>query len=182
MKNLWIALFSFLIVFTACTPTTTTNPPAADSLATAKVDSPLVVNDAATVATVPGDSAATQPATDASTAPVADGKMANNNAKGSPIVASNRMTISFISMGGGIDHKGKATFEKFVATYEINNKVKLAHETVGWGKEGEVDFCYKLVELKEPKRTDFVNQCKVQVKGNELIQLKENAPCRVPRK
>jgi hypothetical protein len=176
-----------LAALTACTPTTTTTGGTADSTAVVQADSTPVAIDTPAVADVPAvDSPAapvadaTTPSTDNGNNTPANGKVAGGNPD--PLVTTYRMTVSFISIGAGIDHKGLAAWDKFVAGYEAKNKVTLAHETVSWGREGEVDYCYKLAELKDPKKTDFVNQCKAQVKGNNLIQLKENANCRVKRK
>lgn len=189
MKLRLLSIAAGLMAMTACTPTTTTTPPAGDSTATVQVDSPATLPpapvDSGTVPEASGDPQGTA----SGTVTPDNGKLPADNAtngkvKGTPdpIAATYRMTVSFTSMGGGIDYKAKSTFDKFVSTYEATNKVKLAHETVGWGREGEVDYCYKLAELKDPKKSDFVNQCKAQVKGNDQIELKENTTCRVPRK
>jgi hypothetical protein len=187
MKMRLFSIAAALMAMTACTPTTTTTPPAGDSTATVQVDSPATVPPASVDSGTPAPDASGDPqggivTPDNGNSPADN--TTNGKVKGTPdpIAATYRMTVSFTSMGGGIDFKAKSTFDKFVSTYEATNKVKLAHETVGWGREGEVDYCYKLAELKDPKKSDFVNQCKAQVKGKAQIELKENSTCRVPRK
>jgi hypothetical protein len=168
-----------MAVLVACGPTTPTTPSSGDSTVVAAVDSTPVVTDTSAVVDVPVvtvDSPATTP-------PPVDnnGKKAGADAP-DPITTTYRMTVSFISKGGGIDSKAKVKFDAFVAGYETTNKVKLAHETVTWGREGEVDYCYKLAELKDPKKTAFVRESMALLTGNDRVQFKENANCRVKRK
>jgi hypothetical protein len=185
MKTRLFILGAALCALAACTPVTTTTP-GADSLAVA-VDSPIVQVDTPQVdVATPTDSVAeTTPVAEGGTTPAENGKVTAETGKKAAdggLVTTYRLTVSFISIGAGVDQKAKANWDKFVADYELKNKVKLAHETVSWGREGEVDYCYKLAELKDPKLSAFVAECKAQVLGNKLVQLKENANCRVPRK
>jgi hypothetical protein len=177
-----------LLALAACTNRSTTTGAVSDSTAVAQEDTtPVVIDSPAVVELPPVDSGsaptpdATPPSAEGSKTTPANGKVAGGGDP-DPLVQTYRITVSFISKGGGIDYKALASWDKFVAGFEVKNKVTLAHETVNWGREGEVDYCYKLAELKEPKLSEFVNQCKAQVKDNALILLKENANCRVKRK
>lgn len=176
MKKLLPILMVAILALSACNPTTTTTTTDGDSTKTANADStPQVVIDPApkqdsTVAVVPDSSVKADPSTD-------DSRKANPD----PIVTATRLTVSFISIGGGIDSKAKEKFIKFVAGFETRNKVKLVSETVGWGREGEIDFCYDLAPLKPLERAAFVKEAKAQVNGNELVKTTENKPCRKPR-
>jgi hypothetical protein len=179
MKQQFLWLLAMLLVFTACTDSTTTTTTGTDSTATAVADSTKTPADSAATAEV------VTPTTD-SAATAADpgdqtGKLANPNDV-PPITTTYRFTISFISIGAGIDHTAKTKYDQFVIDFGKRNKVKLAHEVVGWGREGEVDYCFKLAELKELQQAAFVKESKALVNGNELVQTKENANCRIKRK
>jgi hypothetical protein len=175
MKQQFLWLLATLLVFTACTDSTTTTTTGTDSTATVVADS----------TTPPTDSAATAevvtPTTDSAATAADPGKLANPNDV-PPITTTYRFTISFISIGAGIDHTAKTKYDQFVIDFGKRNKVKLAHEVVGWGREGEVDYCFKLAELKELQQAAFVKESKALVNGNELVQTKENANCRIKRK
>lgn len=93
-----------------------------------------------------------------------------------------RLSVSFISIGSGIDAQAQAKYDQFVTEFGTRHKVTLAHETVGWGREGEVDYCFKLSELKSPQQATFVEESKALLAGNELVLFKENTPCRKPRR
>lgn len=169
-----------LALASACNRTSTTNPlpKPIDSLPVTKVDPPKPVVDTIDPMTVKPnvDSAGSASnATDNNVRKAGDSKP-------DPIVTTYRLTVSFISIGGGIDYAAKQKYDAFVADFGKRNKTKLAHETVGWGREGEVDYCFKLAELKDAQKSAFVTESKAMFVGNDLVKLKENASCRQPRK
>lgn len=180
MKKLFPFLLFALIVLSACTKTATTTTAGTDSTQTAAADTTKpVVTDSSEVAEIqpaPVDSPAVVVA-DPNASTSDNGKKVNPD----PIVTATRLTVSFISIGEGIDFKTKEKFVKFVAGFESRNKVKLVSETVAWGREGEVDYCYDLATLKTQLRATFVQEAKALVNGNDLVKTKENTPCRKPR-
>jgi hypothetical protein len=181
MKKLLPILMVAILALSACNPTTTTTTTDGDSTKIANADSAnqIVVDPPkqdSNLAVVADSSVSADPSVkvDPNTDP---GRKPNPD----PIVTATRLTVSFISIGAGIDSKAKEKFIKFVAGFETRNKVKLASEIVGWGREGEVDFCYDLAALKPLQRAAFVQEAKAQVNGNELVKVMENKPCRKPR-
>jgi hypothetical protein len=89
-----------------------------------------------------------------------------------------RLNVSFISIGSGTDSEAKKQFEQFVADYETKNKVKLVSEMAKWGREGEVDFCFKLDELKAKQQENFIKELKEHLKDSQLVRFTENVPCK----
>ncbi len=179
MKKLLPVLLFVAVALVGCKETNSTTTTGGDSTKVAAVDSPTVILDSPAVVDVPpvpSDSQAVV-ATDDNATTSDNGKKINPD----PIVTATRLTVSFISIGEGTDYKAKEKFEKFVTDFETRNKVKLVSEKVGWGREGEVDYCYDLATLKPLQRAAFVQETKALVKGNKLVQLKENTPCRKPR-
>ncbi len=180
MKKLFPILMLAAAVFAGCTKTSTTTTVGTDSTQTAAADTTKEVLidsvEVADVPPVPVDSPAVV-ASDPNATTSDNGKKVNPD----PIVTATRLTVSFISIGAGTDYKAKEKFEKFVAGFETRNKVKLVAEKVGWGREGEVDYCYDLATLKPLQRAAFVQETKALVNGNDLVQVRENKPCRKPR-
>lgn len=104
----------------------------------------------------------------------------NQNAISSKDV-SYRLIVSFISIGEGTDRNGKEMLDSFLNEWKTNQKKEVKYETIGWGREGEVDFCFPLTELNEKEQTQFVSGIKEKFKDHQLIQFAENEPCRHKR-
>ena len=62
--------------------------------------------------------------------------------------------------------------------YEKEKAVQLAKEVVRWGREGELDYCFKLSELSKEDQEDFVSGIKPLAGGSKQTVVVENAPCR----
>ncbi|MFI5219364.1 MAG: hypothetical protein ACHQNT_07725 [Bacteroidia bacterium] len=95
-----------------------------------------------------------------------------------------RLVISFISIGEGTDRNARQIFDAALSDWEKNKMKegsKLNYETVPWGREGEVDFCFSLTELDQSEQKLFINDVRERFKGHELVQFTENEPCRHKR-
>jgi len=88
-----------------------------------------------------------------------------------------RLIVSFISIGGGSDYKLKKEFLEFAATYATKIGKKIEAENFAWGREGEVDLCYKLLELNKKESDDFVAESKTFLSKSKLVRISENLPC-----
>lgn len=106
-----------------------------------------------------------------------------------PIVQKNpnensyRFIISFISIGEGTDRNAKQILDSVLAEWETRKDqiMKINFETVPWGREGEVDFCFLLKELNDKEQIQFITGVKERFKGHQLVQFAENEPCRHKR-
>src|SRR6185295_6244385 len=58
--------------------------------------------------------------------------------------ALNNLVVSFYSKGGGINREVAGKLEDFIIRYSQKTNTKIPYKKVGWGKEGEVDFCIPL--------------------------------------
>ena len=85
-----------------------------------------------------------------------------------------RFTVSFISFGGGIDKNAKKELEQFILNFEIKNEMKIPFEKKYWGKEGELDFCFMLNELKKEDQESFILQTKNQLANSTRVRFHEN--------
>ncbi len=95
---------------------------------------------------------------------------------------NSRFIVSFISIGAGTDKKAKQEYGQYITGYEQKNKVKLNYEKTSWGREGEVDYCFKLTELDKKKQELFIIETKEILKSSSLVRFKENTTCRQKRK
>lgn len=88
-----------------------------------------------------------------------------------------RFIVSFISIGEGTDRNGRETLDGVLASWEKKKGAPIAFESVPWGREGEVDFCFNLKELSKKEQELFVADMKSAFNGRSLIQMTENQPC-----
>ena len=92
----------------------------------------------------------------------------------SDLVNNFRFIVSFYSPGNGIDRKMQQKYQEFIA----NNYPKVIFEKIKWGKEGEIDFCFKLNELDEEKKKQFVKNSKEILSNSNRVHIYENTPCK----
>lgn len=92
------------------------------------------------------------------------------------------LSVSFYSTGGGTDSKMITRFNEFVAAYEKEKNVTLVVEKNSWGREGEVDYCYKLDELSEKERNDFSQQATKLLSESQLVHVMQNGRCHEKRR
>jgi hypothetical protein len=88
-----------------------------------------------------------------------------------------RFIVSFISIGEGTDRNGRETLDGVLASWEKKKGAPVAFESVPWGREGEVDFCFNLKELSKKEQELFIADMKTAFNGRSLIQMTENQPC-----
>lgn len=92
--------------------------------------------------------------------------------KGEPMTY--RLTISFYSIGTGIDSEHHDKFVEFLNNF----KPVLLYDKAGWGREGEVDYCFFLRELKPKEQETFVADVKKLLEKCERFHLEEFKPCK----
>ena len=85
-----------------------------------------------------------------------------------------RFNVSFYSIGEGIDTKAMEKLNEYIIQYEQKNNIKISYKTQDWGKEGEVDYYFKLDEVDEKKQDLFIAETKELLKSSELIRYNEN--------
>lgn len=98
-------------------------------------------------------------------------KSTAQNATSTP--GNNRMVVSFISKGNGINNQIHEQFEKFVQ----GHPKKPIMENYRWGREGEIDYCLQLKELSKKDQVKFVDEVKKIIGNSDVVLLTENAPC-----
>jgi hypothetical protein len=162
---------------------TTATTSAEDSLKALQPDTSAASRDSAFLAETPQpeDSAQTPATTPAEDPKAGQGQPAETKS-GDRKAGIYRFTVSFYSPGNGIDHTIKGKYDTFVTDFGKRKKVKLEHETVSWGREGEVDYCFFLRELSEADQKAFVKESKALLAASERVNTAENTTCRQPRR
>jgi hypothetical protein len=84
-----------------------------------------------------------------------------------------RLVISFISKGSGIDGSKHDAIKKFMD----DHPKKVKNEMYRWGREGEVDYCFKLKELSDKDQKAFVEEVKKLAGESDRIFINENSAC-----
>jgi hypothetical protein len=92
-----------------------------------------------------------------------------------------RLNVSFYSPGNGVNYRAAKKLDAFLDTYELANPGMVTVYKTAWGREGEVDYCFKTTKLDTKKADDFVKQVMDLLKGEDRINFKENTTCRKPR-
>ena len=99
-----------------------------------------------------------------------------------PVIKSDtnnyRITVSFYSKGGGVVDKIMEKYNKFIKDFEKKKGITLKYEVTPWGKEGETDYCFKLLELSTTDQDQFVKESKELLKESSLVTVEENTICR----
>lgn len=89
-----------------------------------------------------------------------------------------RLIVSFYSIGTGINSQARNRFIEYISRYEKAKAVKLAKEEVHWGREGEVDYCLQLKEIRPKERQKFILKIRSLLKNAKYVRIEENAPCK----
>lgn len=89
-----------------------------------------------------------------------------------------RLSVSFFSPGSGINRDAYKKLERHIELFEEENGIKLTTYKVPWGREGEVDFCFKLSTIDNKKAEAFVTSVKNLLSGAEKVNIKENCSCK----
>ena len=89
-----------------------------------------------------------------------------------------RVIISFISIGEGPSLTGHDKLQNFLNFQNENTEKNLKCDTIPWGREGEVDYCFTLEELSEGEQENFMGELRRSLEGDELIRIEENTVCR----
>ena len=82
------------------------------------------------------------------------------------------LVVSFISKGSGTDKKAINKLKTFLEQYNAAAQKPVAYEVKSWGREGEKDYCINT------SNKAFIEKVKQELKGFELVRIKENSVCR----
>jgi hypothetical protein len=95
--------------------------------------------------------------------------------------AIQNLVVSFYSIGGGIDYKSAEKFEQFLLSFTLENGSKPVFEKIGWGREGEIDFCISLDAWNYTDAASFVEAAKGNVGASKYMHFTVNGTCKKRR-
>jgi|GEM_PF-2313314 len=87
-------------------------------------------------------------------------------------------TVSFFSIGSGINSEARKEFDLFIAEFATKNQTTLNPKQRKWGREGEVDYCFELHGLKQELKTELIAQAKQNVSEKKWVRMTINKPCK----
>jgi hypothetical protein len=88
------------------------------------------------------------------------------------------LVVSFYSIGSGIDQPIAQEFDYLVKDYQEQFGDHFSAERIRWGREGELDYCIQLVEMKPENRKQFRERADVILKKSVHVHVTENTTCR----
>lgn len=83
-----------------------------------------------------------------------------------------RLVVSFISKGAGIDYETLKSFESWLA-----ERPRFAYTKSYWGREGEVNLCFRMTNLSTREQEIFVRDVRTQLTDKDLVIVTEWAVC-----
>ena len=87
---------------------------------------------------------------------------------------TDRLVVSFISIGEGTFPKAKGLMDEYINQFEQKHNTDITYSTKPWGREGESDQIFDLKGLNAEQEAEFVNGMKQVFEGNQLIIIEEN--------
>ena len=90
------------------------------------------------------------------------------------INSSKSMTVSFYSPGNGINQEAKNAYDAFLH----KNYPSLNFDTILWGREGEIDYCFQNIALSSKKTATFIQETRDFLSKYDRINITEDQPCK----
>ncbi len=81
-----------------------------------------------------------------------------------------RFVVSFFSPGNGTDGEAIRKLDDFLATHAKKPKA----DQIRWGREGEVDYCFKLKEFSTGEQKKFIEEVQKLIGSSERVRFSEN--------
>ena len=89
-----------------------------------------------------------------------------------------RFIVSFYSIGSGVEGDQIEKLLNFIDEYGKSKNKDIGYDRTFSGREGEVDYCFKLKELNAGEQKDFIVKAKSTLKSGKWITYFENQRCR----
>ncbi len=82
------------------------------------------------------------------------------------------LTVSFISLGAGVDLKIKAKVDDAISEFEKSNNIKIVYEREAWGREGEFNYNFDLKNLSTSQKEEFLKILKETIGTTNMVHIK----------
>ncbi|MBK5280362.1 MAG: hypothetical protein JJE09_16005 [Bacteroidia bacterium] len=90
--------------------------------------------------------------------------------------AKDKLVVSFISIGSGIDYKAHERLQLFIEEFQQENHVQLRVSIKNWGREGETDFTFDLGKLSKKQCKAFVERIEAMFAKNDRVKISHSDP------
>ncbi len=87
-----------------------------------------------------------------------------------------QLVVSFASRGAGIDAQARDQLLAHITWFNEQNHCELMYDKKGWGREGEMDFCF--FGNNQILIPTLYKQLKEKFAGRPTVFVKENFPCK----
>ena len=87
------------------------------------------------------------------------------------------LSVSFNSIGSGIDYKAVTALDKYIEQFQTAEKITLAVTKNQKGKEGEQSYCINLKPLKAAQQTKFIDGAKQVLSAGKWVTVAEKEKC-----
>ena len=110
-------------------------------------------------------------------------KIAADDSKNNKDSISNlsRFIVDFYSIGQGPEGDQIGKLEGFVSDYSKRIGKKIVYESNHYGREGEVNYCFKLKEFETADQITFIKAAKDVLRNAKWVHFSEFAVCRQGR-
>lgn len=87
--------------------------------------------------------------------------------------SQNNLTVSFISIGSGIDYKAENRFLDFVNSFQQKYHLEMLYRLSRWGKEGETDYIFNMKKLSTKQKKELKDSLTKLFEGNALVTISD---------
>lgn len=85
----------------------------------------------------------------------------------------NNLTVSFISVGSGIDYKSENRFLDFINGFQQKYHKDTFYKISRWGKEGETDYIFCMKKLSTQQKKELKDGLIKLFEGNSLVTISD---------
>lgn len=87
------------------------------------------------------------------------------------------LILSFISKASGIDYKLYEKANAIILEFNKKHNLEVDFEKVPWGREGEVDLCFKLKNLSTAQKNELISSFKTALGSTDMVHILYNQKC-----
>lgn len=93
------------------------------------------------------------------------------NAQTKPQNSKDKLVVSFISIGTGIDYKATGQLSTFTKDFQHEHHIRLDVSIKNRGREGETNYTYTLTKLSKKQRRLFIEKIEELFAKNNLVKI-----------
>lgn len=87
------------------------------------------------------------------------------------------VTVSFASECCGPNIDGYKALEQFLEQEKKSRGIAISYTDKRWGKEGEFDRCFPMIELNPSQKREFITSLRQKMINYRLVSINESNTC-----